>query len=689
MELVRLSTLVILLGVFPLCMHAQTPESEAYQQFKEALADPEASTNTLTDLLAAIETEEETHMALVDWGNLVVRAGDVVKADSLFSQALPYLLQGQNHLYILKVYRGKTRAMQIMGQFKEGIAFAEEALAYIEKHTTELSGNALQVLVADLYRQTGHFFIIQLDSKVDKTAYRESSIKYYRKAQSIYDSVKDFEGSGLSFFSLGNAQATEDSTIYYWEKAIEVFNTNGLQHKNKMVYQNMAIIYIDQRQYEKSLEYLKKVADLLPESPAPYDLALYKIKLGKATLGLGRAKEAIGYLQQGLEIALTNQMLSIEGETYELLLQAYPLTGQYKEAFETYIQYDSLLTEYNAAETERIFRETEARYRTKEQAAEIQLLEQSEALNEAQIARQQLLIIIAVAVLLIIVLLGYFLWKRGLERKQLNEQLKKLDQTRTRFLVNISHELRTPLTLVHAPLQDAMEQLNNGRIDRVENDLQKIRNNTNTLLQLTEEVLDISKLDEGALQLELSPTNLNQYLNLVFFSFESLALRQRLKWECQIEKTGQNYMVDQQKLEKVLNNLLSNAIKNTPKGGKVTLTASSAADVLQVSIADTGKGIPTAKLNRIFQRYYQADKADQKSGGLGIGLAFVKELLDFMKGSIEVQSAEGAGTTFNFHLPLSPTEEESTLQTGLEEAEINIENRPALPWETGKKPISW
>ncbi len=678
MELIRLSTLAILLGVLPLCLHAQAPESEAYQQFKEALADPEASTPTLTDLLTAIEAEEETHMALVDWGNLVVRAGNVAKADSLFGRALPYLLQGQNHLYVLQAYNGKARALQVMGRFKEGITLAEEAQGYIDNHPQDLNSRALQQLTADVYRIIGIFYMIQLDSEVDKTAYRASGISYFRKAQRIYKAVEDYEMSGLTLFNLGTSQATEDSTIYYWEQAIEMFNNHGLQHKNMMVYQNMAILYIDQGLYQKSMKYLKLVEEIMPEPANPYDLSLYKIKLGKATLGLGQTRQAIGHLQEGLDIALANQMLSLEGEAYELLLQAYPLINQYKEAFEIYVRYDSLLAQYNAAETERIFRETEARYKTKEQAAEIQLLEQSEELNEAQIARQKLLIIIAVAVVLIIALVSYFLWKRGLERQQMNEQLKKLDQTRTRFLVNISHELRTPLTLVHAPLQDAMEQLKNGRIDRVENDLQKIRNNTNKLLQLTEEVLDISKLDEGALQLELSPTNLNQYLNLVFFSFESLALRQGLKWECQIEKTRQNHRVDQRKLEKVLNNLLSNAIKNTPKGGKVTLTASLAADVLQVSIADTGKGIPNAKLDRIFQRYYQADKADQKSGGLGIGLAFVKELLDFMQGSIQVQSVEGAGTTFNFQLPLSPTEEESTLQTGLEEADINIENRPAV-----------
>lgn len=616
--------------------------------------------------------------------NLSFGLGDLTSSDSLFKLAGPELINHRLHEYVLKNYRDHSNILRALNRLVEGLTLMEEAENYIDQNKSALNTEELQLLIGSIYRNTGIFYAIQAET--DQTLNYDFSERYFRKAYGAFLQGNDQEGAGLALFNIGNVKQTEDSTIYYWQLALDIFVEHGIDQQKTNVYQNLAILHIDKEEYSKGLEYLTEAERLANGNMDPYTASLIKVKYGKAYLGLNRLKESLSNLKEGLRIADEQQMNSLRGEAYELLIDVYSRQKQFENALDTYVKYDSLLSEMDRLETERIYRETEARYKTKEQANEIRLLQQEDELNQARLDQQRLIIVIVIIVLISIGLLSYFLWKRGKERAQINEQLRKLNQARTRFLVNISHELRTPLTLVHAPLQDAMEQLEQGKFDRVKNDLTKIGNNTKKLLQLTEEVLDISKLDEDALRLEMTPVSLDKFLNRVFFAFESLALRHGIKWTANINVSDRVFNLDANKLEKIINNLLSNAIKNTPNGGTVGFEATVTASALQFSVADTGKGIPAGKLSKIFDRYYQADGKAEQQGGLGIGLAFVKELLHFMQGKISVESTLGKGSKFKVELPISVSDQQPLPEEETEESLINIENRPALDLSSNEQP---
>ncbi len=248
--------------------------------------------------------------------------------------------------------------------------------------------------------------------------------------------------------------------------------------------------------------------------------------------------------------------------------------------------------------------------------------------------------------------------RQTLQLKEQSKKLKEMDQVKSRFFANISHEFRTPLTLIMAPL----EQLLSGRRGRKEKEkLGLILQNAQRLLTLINQLLDLSRLDSGKMKLRAVCQNIVPFLKGLLASFELLAAQNKLSSEFIVEEQDITLYFDVEKMEKLICNLLLNAIKFTPPGGKITVAVrrvrSQAEDFptgfLEISVQDTGIGIPKEQLAHIFDRFYQASGLrEQGYKGTGIGLALVKELIALHCGKIDVHSHEGKGTEFILRLPL-------------------------------------
>ncbi|MBC8155248.1 MAG: response regulator [Bacteroidetes bacterium] len=240
-------------------------------------------------------------------------------------------------------------------------------------------------------------------------------------------------------------------------------------------------------------------------------------------------------------------------------------------------------------------------------------------------------------------------------------RLTELDALKTQFFANISHEFRTPLTLILGPIQQAVEEYaHDDRFPLVERNAQR-------LLNLINQLLDLSKLEAGQLRPDPQPGNLSAFFQMLAGSFSSLAESRRIQFTFGQNRPDQWARFDRDKLEKVVTNLLANAFKFTPTGGQVSLRIDhpepGTSDAMQLTVADTGIGIPADQQRRIFERFYQwsADarstdavggKTDRTYEGTGIGLALVNELVRVLGGSITLSSTEGEGTTFSVTLPL-------------------------------------
>jgi len=243
-----------------------------------------------------------------------------------------------------------------------------------------------------------------------------------------------------------------------------------------------------------------------------------------------------------------------------------------------------------------------------------------------------------------------------------NVELQDLDRLKTSFFSNITHELRTPLTLILGPTE-ALLRHEKTQDQGVHDQLILIQKNSDRLLRLINDLLDLSRMEEQCLQLRVERLDLRQFLRGLIDEVRHRAVSQGLKIKSEFPLEPVMMEADPDRLEKVVLNLLTNAIKFTPSGGVITLRLESGDGCARFAVEDTGIGIGNEEIARIFERFYQVrGHAKLHTQGVGIGLALVKALVDLHQGKLEVSSVPQQGTTFTITLPLQQSEAQAVPQ---------------------------
>ncbi|MFN3873176.1 MAG: two-component regulator propeller domain-containing protein [Ignavibacterium sp.] len=254
------------------------------------------------------------------------------------------------------------------------------------------------------------------------------------------------------------------------------------------------------------------------------------------------------------------------------------------------------------------------------------------------------------------------------------DSLRNLDQLKSQFFANISHEFRTPLTLILGQIENVMS----SSIETKEKGkLQVANRNARRLLTLINQLLDLSKIEAGSMKLSTEQHNLISFIKSLFYSFESLSESHNITLRFEANKDYVPVLFDPEKMEKIFYNLISNAIKFTPDKGEIKITINQFDSVVEIKIADTGKGISPENLKNIFDRFYQVDGSNTREyEGTGIGLALAKELIELHKGKIQVISSLNEGTEFTITFPVINTKDipsKNTLIEPLNSAEYSDE----------------
>ncbi|MBE2198281.1 MAG: HAMP domain-containing protein [Anaerolinea sp.] len=231
--------------------------------------------------------------------------------------------------------------------------------------------------------------------------------------------------------------------------------------------------------------------------------------------------------------------------------------------------------------------------------------------------------------------------------------VRRLEIVRRDFISNISHELRTPL----ASLRAVIETLQNGALEEpevAERFLDRALREVDTLTQMVEELLELSRIESGQVPLRLLPTAVADLVLLPLERLRSQAERGEVQLILNLPGTLPLVLADAARIQQVMTNLLHNAIKFTPPGGRVEVSATSQDDAVVIEVKDTGAGIATADLLRIFERFYKSDRARTRGqGGTGLGLAIARHLVEAHYGRIWVKSKEDHGSAFYFSLPIA------------------------------------
>jgi signal transduction histidine kinase/DNA-binding response OmpR family regulator len=561
--------------------------------------------------------------------------------------------------------------------------YAQQALDLATKLNYVRGIGGAHSMLATFYHEAANY-----QKALDHTLRARKAYEQINDLQGIYNTINQAAGVYMSTKDYKKCEALLDELIEMGKKNEKLIDYANLYH-------NLGVVHCNLKKFESGIDYHKKSLDLRIKSDNKYGEAIsyhdlgqayaeygkysisseYYIKcielatpmknpiiLGAAEVGLGenlihdrKLKEAEPHLAEALRYAsqVKNQNTLIK--IYQNYADLYEIRKNYKatleyERKERAIK-DSLFNEENT----RNLAEIENRFEAEKKEGTIQLLE-----NEKRYQALWQRVLIASLVAGVIVFAIVFLLQRSRNRKArellavqttLNAKLEEVDHMKSKFFANISHEFRTPLTLILAPLDD---KLRGTDLKPAERDLFYVmRRSAKRLLELVNQLLDLSKLEAGKMKLTVRHGDITQFFKVVAASFDSLAQHKGINFIKDIQSLLPDAWFDDDKLEKIINNLLSNAFKFTPMNGTVTMHVNEIDRKLVIAVSDTGAGIPENEQEEVFSPFYQTNKSREANAeGTGLGLPLVKELVKLYSGSVQLRSKENAGTTVTVSIPL-------------------------------------
>lgn len=438
----------------------------------------------------------------------------------------------------------------------------------------------------------------------------------------LYDDAKKYADSALTFFTKEND--TRKVSRIYWIYTSYYTVTNQPEKVEEHHLKRIAFLN-KTNDAEETASALVAYANYLQKVKKDCNKALPLFQKAKNTYDALKENENDRYLRLLLGMAACEAGLNNFKSAYELYDQAYGI----KVAISN--KTNSELT-----------RELETKYQTEKKEQEIALLTAQKELEAKQKANQRNLFLALLGVILIASGFIFYAYRNKLKTTQ---KLKELDTLKSRFFANISHEFRTPLTLIKSPLQSVMEAETS---EEKTQKLQLVNQNANRMLELVDQLLELSKLDSGSLKPILKKADLDAFIKTLIAPFRFEAEQKNIPFSSHININPKEHWFDRDILEKITGNLLSNALKYTPENEKVHVAASAKNHWLKIQVQNTGNTLSKAETSKIFERFYQKNEINP---GVGIGLALVKELVELYKGSIDVENQQGT-LTFNVMLPL-------------------------------------
>jgi signal transduction histidine kinase/DNA-binding response OmpR family regulator len=420
--------------------------------------------------------------------------------------------------------------------------------------------------------------------------------------------------------------------------------------------------------------------------------------LGEIRLKTDRASESFEFFDNAL--TLSNQLKHKDGRlrSYAGLATAYEHTGNFTEAYHYQSKWIALKDSVFNEETAKKITRVQAEYESEKKQAEIEILKKDQQVSKLwrNAVGAGLVALLIIAGLIVSrqrlkILKDQILLSQSKVVAEKNLQLEKqtqlledqakiladqakqlqvLDEAKSRFFTNISHEFRTPLTLIIGTLSEKLHLLNEVSETVIRRpEINVMHRNAQRLLQLINQLLDLSKIESGQMELALQTDDIKPLLDVVMASFSSLADQRHIHQLVQLPAQQLLVSYDADQLEKVVTNLLSNAFKFTPDGGEIRLTAEQIVihekAFVQLVVEDSGIGIAPDQMERVFDRFYRGASAQAaRQPGTGIGLSLVKEIVQLHNGTIQIENKVGPGARFVVLLPCAePTEVTNPLST--------------------------
>lgn len=624
---------------------------------------------------------------------LYEKQGQYDKALTYYKKNIKYRKEIESKSVVISSLREIAELYAKLHNYKQAYSYLLEAIDYAKLN------NEKQAL-ADVYVTIGKLFLdVKLNTDIALDYFLEAK-KIFSESYQKYDLLSLNYYIGDTYFEKGN----DSLALNYYRNVLDNVDKNEYHYisyanykigmvykKNKQFGQALryflpsinkrcrkcpetsihntlietADIYTKISDYQNAIILLKWAKNMAEKAHLNYELVVSDEALAKYYEATNMKDSAIFYYSIGLERAKRTGLPENTINIATSLSKLYYLKSDFKKSADLMMlanRTNDNLKEINKSdEVARLEMKLEV-----EKNKEKRKLETLASQNKIQ--RQKVIIGSTIAVIILFVIIALILLKAyrnkkkdnlllARQKKEIEEmahQLHETDKNKLQFFTNISHEIRTPLTLIKLPLEKLISDTENDH-KNINSQLKTVHNNTLKLQQIVNQILDLQKLDENQLKLNLSSFEFISFLKEIAKSFEPYCLQTKCKLSFSSNISAANVYLDNAKLYSIVNNLLSNAFKYNIENGEVRFVVEILSSQIKLIISDTGRGIASEYLNKLGTRYYQVDSHNLTEGS-GIGLAYVKELLELMNGKLEISSQINVGTTFSLSLPCNEIE---------------------------------
>ena len=524
-----------------------------------------------------------------------------------------------------------------------------QILDQMKKVAESLSQDSPHWTLMEWYYRLGHFHYIQTDM--------EKAEEFYNEALGISRELGDTKMSFTINKNMGLMKSfMGDSEIAarYLNVADSLLDHVDISDVEKYsFYYNKAYIHNSSGQYGLANNYFSQVLDSIHLFPKTFQSRVHT-DYASNLCSMGKIDDCLRYLEKLRPIFEKDNLDATMVTFGEEYTEALMLAGRFEEGQEWVVK--TRIYYMNIQEDRRNdkMQEWQTKYETEKKEDQIQLLEQEKIISQTR------LIMISLGALFGIGILSFFVYWNKNKRKQLALQLdldRQVAESRDRLFSSITHDIRTPLALMLAPL----ERAENNVIDSVtKSDIQLARRNGKRLMELFNQILDWNKVEAKALRLNPQVGQLEFIFKSLGERYEQQAIEKGVIYNQEMKMPKGQFLLDYDKLDKILSNLIGNAIKFCEPGQGVTLNGDFEKKDNQYSLSlivrDQGPGIALDEQKELFERYVQGTQGKLK-GGTGIGLALVKELVEMMNGEIVLQSELGKGAIFMVNIPIEMLDE--------------------------------
>ena len=550
---------------------------------------------------------------------------------SIFSE-----LNDSTNLANIKIVFG--RLLQLQARSDEAISIYIEALPIFKSTGNKNSEAKTHNYLGMLYKALGQ---------------DEKAIEHLEQALLLVRDLNFKPGISACLSNLGAIYIKLDK----FDKAESLFK-EALVLKNEandklgasIVLVNLGTLFSDKLDFTLSKSYYQKAYEIAKSIDGNTLMPRIEYGLAKNAFHLKDYKNALLYGHNVINSEAVLYDIEFRNETANLLSQSYNGLRDYENAFKYSNIHQTLSDSLYNQKIVSVTNDLEAKYKNKENAQENTLLTTQNSLQALQIEKdkgQKNRILLLTILMFIVAGMLYYLY---LTKQKSNQRLKELNTIKTNFFANISHEFRTPLTLIKGPIEQLIEKPTEKLSSE---NVEMIQRNTNRLLKLVNQLLDLSKIDQGKLALNTTEGDIYKSLRVATSAFSSHAVQRNIDYRIQIPSSILWASFDSDKFENIIYNILGNAFKFSDDKSQLNFKVAHENETLIIEISDTGKGIKKDKLPFIFDRFYQGHtNGTQGEQGTGIGLSLAKELVELMQGTISVSSTVNVGSTFVVKIPM-------------------------------------